>query len=42
MEDLADLREQERSRNEVKLQEVLERRQRQFDEVTEKKNARGS
>lgn len=42
MEDVVDLREQERSRNEVKRQEVLERRQRQFDEVTEKKRAGGS
>ncbi|KAK7134763.1 hypothetical protein R3I93_018006 [Phoxinus phoxinus] len=42
LEDVADLREQERSRYEVKRQEVLERRQRQFDEVAEKKSAGGS
>lgn len=41
MEDLADIREQERSRNEAKRLEVLERRQRQIDEVTEKKSVGG-
>lgn len=39
MEDLVDIREQERSRNEAKRLEVLERRQRQIDEVLEKKSA---
>ncbi len=36
MEDLTDLREQERSRNEAKRLEVLERRRKQIDEVVEK------
>lgn len=36
MEDVADLREQERSRNEAKRLEVLERRQRQMDELEKK------
>ncbi|KTF86776.1 hypothetical protein cypCar_00011824 [Cyprinus carpio] len=39
MEDLADLREQERSRNEAKRLEVLERRRKQMDEHVEKKSA---
>ncbi|KAK2876419.1 hypothetical protein Q8A67_020515 [Cirrhinus molitorella] len=39
MEDLADLREQERSRNEAKRLEVMERRKRLIDEVAEKKGA---
>lgn len=39
MEDLTDLREQERSRNEAKRLEVLERRRKQMDEVVEKKSA---
>ncbi len=38
MEDLADLREQERSRNEAKRLEVLERRKKQMDEFVEKKS----
>lgn len=36
MEDLAELREQERARNDIKRQEVLERRQRQIDELAKK------
>lgn len=36
MEDVSDLREQERFRNEAKRLEVLERRQRQMDELAKK------
>lgn len=36
MEDLAELREQERARNDIKRHEVLERRQRQIDELAKK------
>ncbi|KAL6475438.1 hypothetical protein MHYP_G00164780 [Metynnis hypsauchen] len=38
-EDVAEIRAQERARNEVKLLEVLERRQKQVEELAEKKSA---
>lgn len=37
-EDLADIRAEERARNNAKLQEVLERRYRQMEDLAEKKN----
>lgn len=40
-EDIVDLRSQERARNDAKRLEVLERRQRQIDELTEKKKQQG-
>lgn len=36
-EDVAELRAQERARNDAKRQEILERRQRQIEELVEKK-----
>lgn len=36
-EDLADIRAEERARNNAKLQEVLERRYRQMEELADKK-----
>ncbi|KAG9267945.1 hypothetical protein AMEX_G18823 [Astyanax mexicanus] len=38
-EDLAEIREQERARTDAKLLEVLERRQRQMEELESKKSA---
>lgn len=40
-EDLADIRAEERARNQAKLEEVLERRHRQMVELAEKKIAGG-
>ncbi|KAJ8246259.1 hypothetical protein GJAV_G00265570 [Gymnothorax javanicus] len=39
--DIADIRAQERARNDARLLEVLERRQRQMDELAEKKGGAG-
>lgn len=36
-EDIADIRAQERARNDAKLMEILERRQKQMEELAEKK-----
>ncbi|GAA6214633.1 uncharacterized [Lates japonicus] len=41
-EDVAELRAQERARSNAKRMEILERRQRQMDELIEKKAAKGS
>lgn len=41
-EDVVELRAQERARNDTKRLEVLERRQKQIDELTEKKQQGGS
>lgn len=38
-EDVAEIREQERARNDAKRLEVLERRQKQMEELAEKKGA---
>ncbi|KAG7491392.1 hypothetical protein MATL_G00003170 [Megalops atlanticus] len=40
-EDIAEIRAQERARNEAKLLEVLERRQKQMEELAEKKGVTG-
>ncbi|TKS89478.1 hypothetical protein D9C73_023603 [Collichthys lucidus] len=41
-EDVEELRAQERARNDAKRMEIMERRQRQIDEVAEKKRGGGS
>lgn len=41
-EDVAEIRAQERARNDAKRMEILERRQRQIDEAAEKKKGGGS
>lgn len=41
-EDVEELRAQERARNDAKRMEILERRQRQIDEVAEKKKGGSS
>eukprot|EP00064_Thunnus_orientalis_P009776 superscaffoldBa00001265_g9802 len=41
-EDMAEIRAQERARNDAKRMEILERRQRQIDEAAEKKKGGSS
>lgn len=42
LEDVEDLRAQERERHQAKMMEILERRQRQLEEVAEKKRGASS